>query len=367
VRAANRSRRHAPAMMLGAWLCLRGAMADVNLSGACAAMQTWIKRQQLPRGAALRLMLLGWLVTLATPAQPTALGDISADGLRHGRLRSVASGRVFADVNRNDARAALKVWFDMVARERGYGLDSTVDILDSVAEIRERLRNHTVELLTLGARDYLELESSNLIVPVLTDARTIGGALYSYVLLVNPSSGATSVASLRGKNVLVSARGSGETGKAWLEVLLGREKLGRAAPFLGSVRAAAKPQACILPVFFGSVDACVVDEVNLHLAEEMNPQLGQLRVLARSRPMIESVITVPADPRPYQKELIDSMLSLHENPRGRQLLMVFKTDRLVRIQPGDLDAARELWKDYSRLAGSPPAESDLAVRGKGGH
>jgi phosphonate transport system substrate-binding protein len=277
---------------------------------------------------------------------------------------------VFSDVNRNDARAALKVWFDVVAHQRGYILDSTVDILDSVAEIRERLRSHSVELLSLGFRDYLELESSNLIVPVLTDSRTTGGALYSYVLLVHPS-GATSVAGLRGKNVLVSARGSGETGTAWLEVLLGKEKLARAAAFFSSVKPAAKPQACILPVFFGTVDACVVDEVNLNLAKEMNPQLGQLRILARSRPMIESVIAVPADPHPYQKELIDSMLSLHEDPRGRQLLMVFRTDRLVRIQPGDLDAARELWKEYDRLTGSPgrqpasPAtENNLARHGE---
>jgi hypothetical protein len=52
--------------------------------------------------------------------------------------------------------------------------------------------------------------------------------------------------------------------------------------------------------------------------------------------------------------MMDAMLSLHENPRGRQLLLVFKTDRLVPIQPGDLDSGRELWHDYGRLAGSAP-------------
>jgi ABC-type phosphate/phosphonate transport system substrate-binding protein len=234
-----------------------------------------------------------------------------------------------------------------------------------------------VELVTLGALDYLELESTNLLVPVLTDSRTPrGSALYSYVLLVNPSSGATSVAGLRGKNILVSARGAGETGMAWLEVLLGKEKLGRAASFFASVKAAAKPQACILPLFFGTVDACLVDEVNLNLAKEMNPQLGRLIVLARSRPMIESVIAVPAEPHPRQQELIENMLLLHQDPRGRQLLMVFGTGRIVRIQPGDLDSARELWRDYFRLPGMTArrpagfvaaAESGPADRRKGGY
>jgi hypothetical protein len=66
---------------------------------------------------------------------------------------------------------------------------------------------------------------------------------------------------------------------------------------------------------------------------------------------------MPVEPIPYRKELIDSMLALHENPRGRQLLVVFKTGRIVRIQPSDLDSARELWKDYFRLTGIPAAGS----------
>jgi phosphonate transport system substrate-binding protein len=279
----------------------------------------------------------------------------ASGGIRHAQLRGVASSKVFNNVNRNDARAAIKVCFDELARQRGYVLDSTVDIVDSVTEIRARLQSNSVELIMMGVIDYLELESSRLMVPVMTDARTSqGSAFYSYVLVVNPSSGATSIANLRGRNLLVASRGSGETGMAWLEVLLGQENLGRAAPFFASIKAPAKAQGCILPVFFGTVDACLVDEVNLNLAKEMNPQLGQLRVLARSRPMIESVIAVPAEPHPHQKELIDGMLSLHQDPRGRQLLMVFKTDRIVRLQPGDLDPARELWRDYSRLRGSPP-------------
>jgi ABC-type phosphate/phosphonate transport system substrate-binding protein len=339
--------------------------------------------KRTPRPMALAAYILGTLAALTgvSPAQQGAAGKVvgAASQAPGGpRLRGVASSRVFNHVNRNDARAALKVWYDEVAKQRGYVLDSTVDIVDSVAEIRERLESHSVELVTMGVPDYLELESSNLLAPVLTDSRSSqGGALYSYVLVVNASSPAASAGSLRGRNVLVWARGSGGTGMAWLEVLLGKEKLGRSASFFASVKAVDKPQACILPVFFGVADACVVDEVNLNLAREMNPQLAQLRVLARSRPMIESIVAVPSEPKPYKEALIESMLSLHEDPRGRQLLMVFKTERMVRIQPGDLDSARELWRDYNRLTGfSPkhpagsgpaPSASNAVDRGKEGH
>ena len=326
----------------------------------------------------IRLRLLRAVLCAASAVAVAQQGtpvDTQNRELRHARLYGVATSKTFDNVNRNDARAALKVLFDVLGQQRGFVLDSKVDILDSVTEIRERLESHSVELVLMGITDYLALESSRLVVPVLTGSRSAqGGALYSYLLLVNPSSGATTIASLRGKNILVSSRSGHNTGMAWLDVLLGKEQLGRAASFFASIKAPGKAQACILPLFFGAVDACVVDEINLNLAKEMNPQLGQLRVLARSRPLIESVIAMPAEPFPYQKELIDAILSLHENSRGRQLLMVLKTDRLVRIQPGDLEPARELWRDYGRLPGSPPnrtagsggaaVESNQADRGK---
>ena len=310
------------------------------------------------------LLALFCAPALAQQAPPNP----ASGGQPRALLRGIASASVFSGVNRNDARASLKVWFDELARQRGHVLDSTVDIVDNVAEIRERLRTRSVELLSLGARDYLELESSGLLVPVLTDARTTGAAAYPYLLLVNSTSGISNMAGLRGKSILVSARGNGETGTAWLEILLAKEKLPHAASFFSSVKASAKPQACILPVFFGTADACVVDAVNLKLAQEMNPQLERLMVLARSRPLVEGVIGVPSDPHPYQQELVDSMLTLHEDPRGRQLLMVFGTERLVRLQPGDLESIRELWRDYQRLiAGSQPAGNESPRRATGGH
>jgi phosphonate transport system substrate-binding protein len=307
-------------------------------------------------------------------AQPGTPVSTQNRGLHRALMREVSSSSTFSGVNRNDARAALKVWFDVVGQQKGFVLDSKVDIVDSVAEIRERLESHSVELVMMGVTDYLQLESSRLVVPLLTDSRSAqGGALYSYLLLVNPSSGATAIANLRGKNILVSARGGRNAGLAWLDVLLGKEQLGRAASFFASIKEPDKAQACILPLFFGTVDACVVDEINLNVAKEMNPQLGQLRVLARSRPMIESVIATPVEPHPFQKELINALLSLQEDPRGRQLLLIFRTNRMARIQPGDLEPARELWTAYERLPGSPPfrpagfapvAESKPADRGK---
>jgi len=299
-----------------------------------------------------RICLIMTMATGAAWAQQESAATATG-GLQRARLYGVMGSTMLNNLNRNDARAALKAWLDLVGQQRGFLLDSKIDIVDTAAEIRDRAASGSAELTMMSITDFLEIESSGLLVPIVADARGgQQGALYPYVLLVNPSSGITTVAGLRGKKLGVSSRAAGKTGGAWLDVLLSKEKLGRAAVFFASVKTFDKPQACILPLFFGAADACVVDEVSLNLAKEMNPQLGQLRVLSRSRPLLDALFAVPSTPHPHQKDLIDGLLALGDNPRGRQLLMVFKTDRIVRITTGDLESSRELWKDYYRLPGA---------------
>jgi len=305
-------------------------------------------------GMAAALVAVAFLPLVAQAPKPA---------LRHARLYGVASSEVLDHVNRDDARAALKVWFDVLGEQRGFALDSRVDVLDSQAEIRARLENGTVDVLIMGTAEYVELEKRHLLVPVLAGVRGAGASAQTpYVLLAGRSTSAAKLADLRGKNVLTASRGAQNTALAWLEVLLSREHLDRADQFFGSIKTAAKAQNCILPLFFGTVDACVVDETSMNLARELNPQLNQLRVLARSRPMLDCIVATSAlHPYPYHQELVDAMLNLHHDARGRQLLMVFKVDRLIRIEPADFDSARELWREYERLP--PPPHRTAATAG----
>ncbi|QOY89605.1 phosphate/phosphite/phosphonate ABC transporter substrate-binding protein [Paludibaculum fermentans] len=320
-------------------------------------------------------VLLSLQLSMAQTASSAGADSPDGRGLRRTHLNVVASNRMLNNVNPNDIRAALRLWFETVGRQRGFLLDCRVDIIDNISSLKARLQEKSVDVIIPGIAEYLELESSHLMVPILTLAlNSSGGAAYPYVLLVNPDSNLASIAGLRGKNILVSSRGGSNTALAWTDVLLNRERLGRASTFFGSIKEAAKAQTCILPLFFGTVDACVVDEVNLNLAKEMNPQLSRLKVLVRSRPMVESVIAMPVEPHPYHAELLDAILSLNEDVRHRQLLMVFKTDRILRLQASDLDPVRDLWKEYYRLPGAstvrmpppvPVVESGLPDRGKG--
>jgi hypothetical protein len=60
------------------------------------------------------------------------------------------------------------------------------------------------------------------------------------------------------------------------------------------------------------------------------------------------------------------MLELNGGARGRQLLMVLRIDRRVRLQAGGRDSEGDSWRGYGRLADGPAAASASAVRAKGG-
>lgn len=274
--------------------------------------------------------------------------------LRPARLHAVISSRMFTSVNRNDAVAAAKAWFELVGKERGFALDTKVEVISNAQEVRQRLEARAVDVLILDCVEFLELEGTGLLVPELVGNRANGErATYSYLVLVPAASPVGKLADLKGSRISYFSRSQSKTSLAWLDVILAKERLGRAATYFGDSRYAAKPQDCVLPVFFNRLDACVVDEVNFELMREMNPQLGKLRVVLRSPPLVEALIaTTPADQHPYHTELMEAILKLHESVRGRQLLMVFNTGRLVRFTPGDLKAVRSLWAEYRQLTGT---------------
>jgi len=305
-----------------------------------------------------RVVALSLLFTLppafAWPQNlPAVQGAPDAAALRKAPLYAVASARMLTSVNRNDATAAIKAWFGMVGKERGFALDSRIDVLSGSAEMLPRLREGNVHILILDVADYLRLEPAGLIEPVLVGNRGEKSGPRSSFVLLTGAGAAGGLPALRGKSLSYYSRGESNVGLMWLDLTLDQQRLGRASAFFATARRAEKPQECVLGVFFGKVDACLVDETNFELLKEMNPQLAQLRPLTKSAPLVEMVIAIPVIQHPYQQELLQAALELHQSARGKQILMVFKTSRLVRASRSDFDTVRALWSAYSSLRGDP--------------
>lgn len=282
---------------------------------------------------------------------------------RRARLNVMTSDALFAAVNRNDATAAMRVWVDVIGRRKGFDFDSTVTVFQALDVVVSGLGQKSVDLLVLDTPDYLRLAEMGLVVPIAAGANPKSKLGFDYLLLVREGTvGGTS--DLRGKRVGVSSRTKAGLGLAWLETLLADQRLGPASEYFGSVVDTQKSSACVLPVFFGRLDACVVDTGNLEVLQELNPQLTKLKVLARSPVLVEGVLAMPVAPHPYREELVEAILDLHRDPTGAHLVTLFRTGPLVRATDATFDSVRVIWNRYRKLR--PEAGRSLVVPGPKG-
>jgi ABC-type phosphate/phosphonate transport system substrate-binding protein len=294
---------------------------------------------------------LAWLLGLGAAAAGWlwAAGPQAASALRQARLNVAASDSLFGTVNASDAIATMRIWTDQVGRNRGFQFASKVEIARTAEQLRQRLRERDVDMLVLDTPDYLALADSRLIEVVAAGTRQGQLGAYPYLLLTKEDLGPAPLRLLKGKKVAVASRTKSNLGLVWLETLLAEGRLGRAGGYFASLETGYRAVACVLPLFFGKIDACIVDSANWESLQELNPQLGQLRAGARSEPLLEGLIAMPVQPHPYQKELVDSILSLHKTAGGEQLGMIFKTGPLVRAGREQFESVRALIARYRRL------------------
>ena len=92
-----------------------------------------------------------WLaVGLAIFSVVTGLADEApSNGRQESLFRFGFSSGTFSDVNESDAKAAMKVWMQMLAKERGLRVDSDPIILNGVEAISQALRGKLIDALAL--------------------------------------------------------------------------------------------------------------------------------------------------------------------------------------------------------------------------
>jgi ABC-type phosphate/phosphonate transport system substrate-binding protein len=249
----------------------------------------------------------------------------------------------FLAVNRRDAEAAFKAFARTIGRSRGYDVDVTVQLFHSARELDTTPAGEKPELIVLESWNYLELKNPDWMEPVFvtSDRRQVAKRF----LLITGDSNLKSLADLRGRSLNVFMDFNAELGPHWLQSLLQERKLGPSEEFFGLWERHADPMRAVLPVFFGSKDAVLIDSAKLDLMAELNPQLQRLKVLESSEPLVGTVIFVGKSgwsSEAFRKDLLESLAALHLSPAGQQILNIFRVTRLIPFEDHYLDTVRNL-------------------------
>jgi phosphonate transport system substrate-binding protein len=269
----------------------------------------------------------------------------------------------FRNVTANDATAAFRVFAQTAAQKHGYQMDIDARIFDSPEACEAEIKKGAINMAILGTWDYTGMDIQPAMEPLFVPLEQ-GTVFWEHLLLTRRGSGLKNLADLRGKDLTVLERNGGYLSRAWLDGLLLAQHLGTKETFFRRLEPVAKPTAAILPVFFGTKPACLADRAAFEIMSELNPQVGSnLVAIAVSEPYLETVICISRSgwaSKRTRQDLIQGIAEMNIEPSGRQILELFKLDRLVPFKDEYLNTVRKL-----RAASGSLGKQTLAAQAGG--
>jgi phosphonate transport system substrate-binding protein len=277
-RGVASSRRHALALMLGAWRWLPRALAAADA------------------GAPVRLAISESLV---------------------------------ADVNLNDARAAMAIWLKRMMVDLNLVIEFNPKVFDTTEEIVRRARSGQLDAVALNIVEYRQI--ADVLDPSQIIAEAGAAGPEQYILLAKRNSGIQHLGDLQGRRLYALKAPKMCVADAWLTTILDEGHLGPSERFFGSVITDTKVSRVVLPVFFGQADACLTSKRGFDTMCEMNPQVGKdLTAIASSPAMVLCFHAFRKNFRGVSREKFSGVFfNLHTSAAGRQLATLFQFDDLT--------------------------------------
>lgn len=261
------------------------------------------------------------------------------------------SRKRFWGMNVKDAEAAIEMWATAVFNKKNLNVTLKSKVVNEQSDVERGLQNGEIAYALLSSLDYLSIEKKGLVEPLLVGSKS-GKVTDELLLLVKDDSSFKDLGSLRGKKLMVIAGGKGELGKLWLDTLLLKRGYPRSSEFFSRYKETGNPSDAVLPVYFGQQDACIVTYSAFTIMVELNPKIGKkLRILASSSELLFSVLCRSSKvvDEELKQSMLDSALTLQNDPDGKQVLLLFQTDRLEKFRPSHLENIRELYREYTTL------------------
>jgi phosphonate transport system substrate-binding protein len=268
------------------------------------------------------------------------------------------SNQVFYNVDPRDAIGLTKVWIQTADRKSKTSTETSVVFFNNLNEIESSLKANKVDVVILIAEEYLKLRDRVPLAPVLS--ADYGNHFYDeLLLLVRADSGITRLEQLRSKNLKIESGQKGAVPILWLDSFLKDKFSSDARHFFTTITDSPKASQVIMPLFFNQTDACLASRTSFETMVELNPQLGRkLHIMAKSPGFMTGIVAVRKDIlNPRRDALVEIIRDSNSDPKGRQLLTLFRINRLVDFKTEHLASVEKVLKKQ-------PVKTDSASRRK---
>ena len=323
-------------------LGLRSARVSCSLRLACR-----ISRQHIMHTSTYR-RYIAWVATLLVGVLALApqAAEPESVTVHVGLMAGTMHGPSVTDI-----KVAMKLWLESIVEEQqNYVTQMDVQMHADQAAIEAALLAKTADLLVMGTDDFYALGGHAAFDRVFLYVRD-GSVKERYLLLARADSGIKSLPEMRDRKLILLDNACSDLAERWLDSLLRHRGLPAVRQLTKEVVTERKPSRCIQRVFFHNTDLCLVTEKSYRIAVELNPQLGeQLITLAVSPGYVSSIIAIPTHcTAGVWPALERGLLSAHTNPKGKELLRVYRIDRMVRQTGDELASAKALLTDVGEV------------------
>ncbi len=255
---------------------------------------------------------------------------------------------LFSEVDLNDASTAMNMWVSELEKSLNPEFKLKPVYIDQIKDIELSSLKNTA-LICLNSVDFLnyktKLDLDGAFVPL------INGQLFSeFVLLTGED--IDNISALKEAKIGMELRYDHFIPYMWLDVLLNENNLPRTEKFFTSIKESDKESRLILSVFFGQLDACIVNKNAYDLMIELNPQIEKkLKIIDKSPGFLSTVTCFSKSFKniDHRQKIARAAEKLNSYAGGKQILTLMKTDQIISFKKEYLDNLKKLLKEYNKI------------------
>ncbi|MBK6744137.1 MAG: PhnD/SsuA/transferrin family substrate-binding protein [Hydrogenophilales bacterium] len=280
--------------------------------------------------------LLGWLLALES-----ALLAWPADAEETVRLGSYTLRREWS---RAEVRGTYELWAQELARK--FRIPVTITQYEDVGELRRDFLSGKINGINTDAMTFVR----NFRLEELAEGyRTVMKGGWNLKLYAGREAPIRNFADLAGKRIAVLEEN--DVGDLYLETLCLRHHALPCKDVFADIQRTTTNNQALLRVFFGKADLALVHGYGYEVAVEMNPKLApSLRQIDEHPiPSLYYAFYSAKSDKALREHTLRIIPSIHTYPRGRQLLDIFKMERLELAEPSELKPFQQLDRDYREL------------------
>lgn len=261
---------------------------------------------------------------------------------------------LFDEVNINDGTTALTLWIETfkksVSKKGIKDVNVEYQLYTSINDLEKDIEEEEIVFITIKTVDYFNLKEPSKLVPFLTGSRSTRTKFEQLLLVAGNKSGIKSIKDIKDTEILLPKTFLVELSKMWVRLeLIDAKKFNYKNPKIKYT--SFSESNLLLGVFFGKYDCAVISSAAYQLVCELNPQVKEnTNIIAISPLLINSLFAHAKNADPdlvYTYRTVSE--NLHEEPEGKQILTLFKTDRVAFFTEAELEETEKLIKRHNSI------------------